>query len=163
VRFRDANDSDVEELAALKAAAAVDLTARFGEGHWSKPGPTRIEVPSAHLRTRVGYERGRIATALRLQTRKPWAVDVAYFTAVPRPLYLTGMVVAAGAQGGGRGRAALADAEAVARAWPANAIRLDAYDAPAGAGGFYAKCGYSECGRVRYKGDPLIYYERLLR
>ena len=40
---------------------------------------------------------------------------------------------------------------------------LDAYDAKAGAGGFYARCGFAERGRVVYKGDPLIYYERLLR
>jgi hypothetical protein len=50
----------------------------------------------------------------------------------------------------------------IARDWPADAIRLDAYDAPAGAGGFYATCGYTEVGRVRYRGTPLIYYELLL-
>jgi hypothetical protein len=39
---------------------------------------------------------------------------------------------------------------------------LDAYDAAAGAGRFYARCGYQERGRVVYKGDPLIYFELLL-
>ena len=31
-------------------------------------------------------------------------------------------------------------------AWPVDAIRLDAYDADAGAGGFYAKCGTARSG-----------------
>jgi hypothetical protein len=43
--------------------------------------------------------------------------------------------------------------------WPADAIRVDAYDAEAGAGGFYAKCGYREVGRVVYRNTPLVYYE----
>ena len=162
MNFRDATAADVEQLAALKAAAAADLTARFGEGPWSKPGPTRAESPSPFLRLRLGCERGRIVSALRLQTKKPWAIDVSYFTPVERPLYLTGMVVAVGGQGRGHGRAALADADAIARAWPANAIRLDAYDAAAGAGAFYLRCGYAERGHVRYKGNPLVYYERVL-
>jgi hypothetical protein len=51
---------------------------------------------------------------------------------------------------------------AIARAWPADAVRLDAYDAPAGAGGFYARCGYRERGRVTYRGVPLIYFEHVL-
>jgi hypothetical protein len=50
----------------------------------------------------------------------------------------------------------------VARAWPSQAIRLDAYDADAGAGGFYAKCGFREVGRVTYRTVPLIYFELLL-
>ena len=41
-------------------------------------------------------------------------------------------------------------------------IRLDAYDAAASAGAFYAKCGYREVGRVVYKKNPLVYYERLI-
>ena len=63
----------------------------------------------------------------------------------------------------GLGRSALEDARAVAEEWPADAIRLDAYDAPAGAGRFYAKCGFQERGRIVYKSDPLVYYELLLR
>jgi GNAT superfamily N-acetyltransferase len=103
-----------------------------------------------------------VLTVLRLATKKPWAIDVSYFTPVRRPLYLTGMAISVAHQGQGLGRQALGDARAVAQAWPADAIRLDAYDAPAGAGHFYAKCGYLERGRVIYKGNPLVYYELLL-
>jgi GNAT superfamily N-acetyltransferase len=108
---------------------------------------------------RVGKAGTRILTVLRLATKKPWAIDVAYFTPVKRPLYLTGMVVAVAHQGQGLGRLALEDAGAVARAWPVDVIRLDSYDADAGAGGFYAKCGFLERGRVVYRGDALVYYE----
>jgi len=48
------------------------------------------------------------------------------------------------------------------REWPGDAIRLDAYDADAGAGGFYSNCGFREVGRVNYRGTPLVYYELLL-
>lgn len=50
---------------------------------------------------------------------------------------------------------------AVARAWPSQAIRLDAYDSAAGAAGFYAGCGCREVGRVTYRRVPLIYFELL--
>jgi hypothetical protein len=50
----------------------------------------------------------------------------------------------------------------VARAWPSDALRLDAYDHAAGAGPFYATCGFREVGRVTYRGVPLIYFELLL-
>ncbi|HEV8456006.1 MAG TPA: GNAT family N-acetyltransferase, partial [Gemmatimonadales bacterium] len=70
---------------------------------------------------------------MRLATKKPWAIDVSYFTPVKRPLYLTGMAVSVAQQGQGLGRLALEDARAVAQEWPAEAIRLDAYAAEAGA------------------------------
>jgi GNAT superfamily N-acetyltransferase len=105
----------------------------------------------------------QVVTLVRLATKKPWAIDVSYFTPVKRPLYLTGMAVSVTHQGQGLGRVALEDARAIASAWPADAIRLDAYDADAGAGKFYAACGFQERGRVVYKGDPLIYYELVLR
>jgi len=108
----------------------------------------------------VGRQRGRVVTVLRLQTKKPWAIDVAYFTPVRRALYLTGLVVDSKQQGAGLGRQALEDAVEIARAWPAEAIRLDAYDAAAGAGDFYRRCGYVERGRVTYRNVPLIYFER---
>jgi GNAT superfamily N-acetyltransferase len=161
--FDDATENDLDALTALHAAAAADLTERFGVGHWSRPAILRrLDTVYGRSRIRVGREGRRLVTALRLQTKKPWAIDNAYFTPVARPLYLTGMVVAVDRHHQGLGRAALVDADEIAASWPANAIRLDAYDAAAGAGGFYAACGYVERGRAVYKGNPLIYYERVL-
>jgi len=163
LKFRDATPADVAAIAGLLNAAAGALTARFGAGHWSGLVSERgAAAAQRHARIRVGREGRRILTVLRLAQKKPWAIDVAYFTPVKRPLYLTGMAVSVAQQGGGLGRLAMEDACAVARAWPADAIRLDAYDAVAGAGAFYAKCGFAERGRVVYKGTPLVYYELLL-
>ena len=62
----------------------------------------------------------------------------------------------------GVGRLLMQEAEAHARAWPADAIRLDAFDNAAGAGPFYAKCGYREVAHVIYKKDSLVYFELVL-
>ena len=163
MRFRDATAKDVAFIAALQNAASGALTARFGPGHWSSLVTERGAVlAQRHARVRVGISERRILTVLRLATKKPWAIDVSYFTPVKRPLYLTGMAISVAHQGQGLGRLAIEDACVTAAGWPADAIRLDAYDADAGAGAFYAKCGFHERGRVVYKGDPLIYYELLL-
>ncbi|HEY9506282.1 MAG TPA: GNAT family N-acetyltransferase [Gemmatimonadales bacterium] len=164
LKFRDANLDDVPAIAALQNAAAGALTARFGPGPWSTTVTERgAALELRHARSRVGSEGKRILTVLRLATKKPWAIDVSCFTAVKRPLYLTGMAVSVAHQRQGLGGRALEDAREIAEAWPADAIRLDAYDAEAGAGAFYARGGFTERGRVVYKGDPLVYYERLLR
>ena len=164
MKFRDATLDDVGAIAALQNAAAGALTARYGPGPWSALVTERgATLAQRHARVRVGSDGKRILTVLRLATKKPWAIDVSHFTPVKRPLYLTGMAVSIAHQGQGLGKLALEDAVAVARAWPADAIRLDAFDADAGAGGFYARSGFTERGRVVYKGDPLVYFERLLR
>jgi GNAT superfamily N-acetyltransferase len=163
VRFRDATPDDAPAIAALQNAVAGALTARFGEGHWSALVTERRAVlAQRHARVRVGRDGRRVLTVLRLAGKKPWAIDVSHFTPVKRPLYLTGMAVSVAHQRRGLGRLALEDALAVAAAWPADAIRLDAYDADAGAGAFYSRCGFRYRGRVAYKGTPLTYYERLL-
>ena len=162
LKFRDATLDDVAVIAGLQNAAAGELTARFGPGLWSSLVNERgAALAQRHARVRIGRDGRRILTVLRLATKKPWAIDVSYFTPVKRPVYLTGMVVAVSQQGQGLGSLALEDARTIAQEWPADAIRLDAYDAKAGAGGFYARRGFTERGRVVYKGNPLVYYELL--
>ncbi len=175
--FAIATNSDAAELAALHRAAAENLTRRFGHGFWSSspsergilanmrlPKFSRILIARSNLPLvrsgePVRREGRRIIGALRLATKKPWAIDTSYFTAAVKPLYLTGMAVHPNLQRKGIGRLLLREAEAHALAWPADAIRLDAFDAAAGAGPFYAKCGYREVARVVYKKDPLVYFE----
>ena len=166
--FATATNPDAPALAALHSAVAEDLTRRYGQGFWSSAPSERAVLN--HLRkpkfSRILIARSeshRIVGTLRLATKKPWAIDTAYFTKVTRPLYLTGMAVHPEFQRQGLGRLLLKEAEAVARAWPADAIRLDAFAADAGAGAFYAKCGFREVARVTYKQDPLIYFEMILR
>ena len=163
LRFADATESDAAEIAALRSAAGENLTATYGRGHWSG-GLTEKGVLSGIRNARVLLARRgkQLAGTLLLIPKKPWAIDTSYFTPAKRPLYLLNMAVAPALQRRGVGRALLRHAAAVARDWPSDAIRLDAYDVGAGAGGFYASCGYREVGRVSYRGVPLIYYEFVL-
>jgi GNAT superfamily N-acetyltransferase len=154
---------DAAELAALHTAVAYHLTQRHDRGPWSS-GTTEKEVRHYLRTSRVFAARddAEIIGTLRLTTRKPWAIDTSYFSACDRPVYLLGMAVTPLKQGRGIGRWCLSEAERIAKAWPADAIRLDAYDAEAGAGRFYASCGWTEVGRAVYLGVPRIYYEILL-
>lgn len=161
--FAVATPDDAVEVAVLRTAVADHLTRRYGQGHWSS-GVNEHTVLRGMRTTRVIVARAgsRIVATLALATRKPWAIDPAYFTVVRRPLYLTDMAVEPGVQRRGIGRSILAEAVTVARAVPGDAIRLDAYDADAGAGPFYAKCGFRETGRATYRNTPLVYFELVL-
>lgn len=166
VSIRQAGSEEAEAIAATRRAAALDLTRRFGPGEWSSEA-TAAGVLSAMRRGRVfvAVDAGAVVGTMTLSTRRPLAIDAACFTRVKTPIYLTSMAVHPDAQGSGVGRALLADAEQRARAWPAmrgQAIRLDAFDAAAGAGGFYVRCGYSERARRVFRSTPLIYFERLI-
>jgi len=163
VLVRDASDADAPAIAALRSAAADRLTREFGSGHWSTPATEKgVRFGMRHSRVLLALDAGRIAGTLCLATRKPWAIDPAYFTVARKALYLTDMAVDPGLQRKGIGRELLEHAVTVARSWPADGIRLDAYDAAAGAGPFYAKCGFREVGRVTYRKTPLVYFERLI-
>ncbi len=162
--FDVAAESDVPAISAVRSVAARQLTAVYGRGHWSSC-PTEKAVLRA-LRTsrvlvaRVGKD---VVGTVRLATTKPWAIDVSYFQAVPRSLYLHDLAVLPSFQRNGIGRRLVQEAVTVARAWPSDAIRLDAYDSDAGASTFYARCGFTEVGRVVYRKVPLVYFEMILR
>jgi GNAT superfamily N-acetyltransferase len=155
--------AEAAELAALHASVAQRLTADHGHGHWSNCVSERAVlrgISTAKVFTaRAG---GRIVGTFQLQTKKPWAIDLAYFTAVKKPIYLVSMAVAPAVQRKGIGRALVEFAADHVARWPADGLRLDAYDAPAGAGEFYRKCGMTDRGRATYRGNPLVYFELLL-
>ena len=161
-----ATNADAAALAALHCAVSEDLTRRFGQGFWSSGHTERGVLANMWMpkfsRILLARNNRRIIGTLRLATKKPWAIDTAYFTEVKRPLYLVGMAVHPAFQGKGVGRLLMKEAENIARAWPADGIRLDAFDAEAGAGGFYEKCGFREVARVAYKQNPLVYFESVL-
>jgi GNAT superfamily N-acetyltransferase len=163
IKLQVATADDVAELVALHLAASERLTARYGTGHWS--GRTTEKGMLFAMRMATAYVaryRGRLIATLTLSTRKPWAIDRKYFSECERPLYLTGMAVNPGDQRKGVGRLCVEEACRIAREWPADAIRLDAWDAEAGAGEFYRKCGFREVGRATYRGAALIYFERVV-
>jgi len=163
IYFRPAVRDDALMIAYVRGAAAGSLTEKYGQGPWSTQSSERGVLAGfrdATIVVAIAYD--AIVGTLRLATRKPWAIERSLFTPVPRPMYLTDMAVHPRVQRRGLGRALLGEAERLARAASASAIWLDAYDADAGAGAFYARCGYVERGRKSYRDVPLVYFERLL-
>jgi GNAT superfamily N-acetyltransferase len=158
-----ATESDAAAVAALRTGAGAHLTSLHGRGHWTiNVSDNGVIWDLERGRVIVARTGETIVGALSLGARKPWAIDAAKFRRVKRPLYLTNMAVAPDRQRQGVGRFLLEQARASARAWPADAIRLDAYEGAMGAGGFYAACGFSEIARATYRDVPLIYYELTL-
>jgi GNAT superfamily N-acetyltransferase len=163
IRLQPATPADATALAALHTAVAEHLTKTHGQGPWS--GQTSEKSVLFGMRQSTVYvhrHRNRIIATLRLATKKPWAIDKSYFTPVKKPLYLLAMAVTPAMQRRGIGRRCMDDAVRIATAYGADAIRLDAYDAVAGAGPFYARCGFTEVGRASYRNTPLVYYELLI-
>jgi ribosomal protein S18 acetylase RimI-like enzyme len=163
VRLAPARAADCGAIATLRNASAHQLAREFGPGPWSSEASEegvrrRMQTATIYLHWRGSS----LVAMLALSTRKPLAIDPAPFTDVPQPLYLTDMAVHPYFQRDGIGRQCLAAVDELVRHWPADAIRLDAYDAPAGAGEFYRRCGYVERGRSTYRGTRLIYFEHLL-
>jgi GNAT superfamily N-acetyltransferase len=163
VTLKQATTAHAVAIAKLRQATHEKLTRDFGTGPWTS-AVTETGVLYAMRLGRVYVARaGRtIIGSLQLTSKKPWAIDRKYFTKCRRPLYLLAMAVEPDRQRQGVGRAMLEDVKRIVKAWPGDAICLDAYDLPGGAGEFYAKCGYREMGRVKYRGAPLIYYELML-
>ena len=155
-----ATPDEAEGVAALRNAVSDHLTSVHGRGNWSGHVTARGALNGMRTgKVFVVRERDRLVATLCLTTRKPWAIDPSYFTTARRPLYLVSMAVAPDLQGQGIGRRCLEDAARIARAWPADAVWLDAYEGPAGAGEFYRRCGYTEVGGKVYRTVPLVYYE----
>jgi GNAT superfamily N-acetyltransferase len=152
------------EIASLRNDAADYLTKQYGRNYGSGHCTERGVVGDMKHGAVVYIARAKdgLLGTMTLAARKPWAIDPAYFARSQRPLYLTNMAVAPAHQRTGVGRALLSEARRIATAWPADAIRLDAFDTISGAGEFYAKCGFREVGRKTYRAVPLIYYELLV-
>ena len=164
IQFSMVGPDEAQEVALLRNEVAEHLTQKYGLGRWShlvseKVVRLGISPTSRVLSARIG---GELAATLRLAQKKPWAIDPAWFTPVRRPLYLVDMAVKPAFQRSGVGRKTIGEAIRLSKAWPADVIRLDAYDANAGAGDFYHKCGFTKVGRVVYRKTPLIYFEMLL-
>ena len=153
--------ADAPALLALRERTAAHLAEQHGRKH----RPSRTTTRSVLWEMKRGdtiwvMRRGKaIVASLVLGTRKPWSIDASYFAPASRPLYLTSMNVSPELQRTGVGRRCLEDVKSIARAWPADAVRLDAFDREDGAGEFYRKCGFREVARVRYRTTPLRYFE----
>jgi GNAT superfamily N-acetyltransferase len=162
ISVTEAETEDANAIAEIRNLAAEDLTARYGEGQWSTSGTSKgVLFGMTNGRILIAKVNDTIAGTFRLSTKKPWVIDVNYFTPMGRTLYLTDMAVHPEYQRKGVGRAMIEEAKSIARDWPAGSIRLDAYDTDAGAGGFYLKCGFTDKGHIIYKTVPHIFFEWL--
>jgi len=163
IKAEIAKADDALDIVALRTAVAGRLTTQYGPGHWSGIATEKgVLFDLRNSAVFVVRRRGQLIATWRLATKKPWAIDVSYFSACRRPLYLLSMAVTPDLQRQGIGRLCVEEIRKIARRWPADAIRLDAYDAPAGAGPFYGKCGFEDVGRATFRDCPLAYFEMLL-
>jgi GNAT superfamily N-acetyltransferase len=159
--FGCATNDDAAAVAALRMAAARDLTERFGTGTWTFTAETEAGVRAELRHSSVLFARdeGVVVGTLRLATRNPWLGNTNFFTSSDRPIFLTSMAVAPKRQLEGIGRQLLQEARRVAREMGGKVLRLDSYAGPAGAGEFYRKCGFREVHRGDYHGTSLVWFE----
>ena len=163
LRLELADAEDVPDLVALRSAVNAHLARVFGEGYWcSRPTERGALFGMRRGQVYVARNRGRMIASLTLSRTKPWAIDRKHFSPMKNPLYLTAMAVDPRHQRHQLGRQCIEEARRIAIEQSADAICLDAYDCAAGAGPFYAKCGFREVGRAVYRTAPLIYYEMVL-
>ncbi len=160
VRVDLATPEDIPGIVAVRVNAAEDLTTRFGGGHWSGHATEKgVAWDLRQGKVLVARRGSAIVATLKIATRKPWAIELSWFAPCKHPWYLTNMAVDPKQQGRGIGKRCVLEAVRLARGAGGDAVRLDAYDAVAGAGPFYEKCGFTEVGRATYRVTPLIYYE----
>ena len=162
--FRFATESDIPAILKLRLAVDTDQARRFGKNRWS----TTINEKSVarglkSSRVLLARRHGRIIGTLRMEAKKPWAIDLRCFTPVAKAVYLHDVDVDPLLQRSGIGRQLIERAKAVAREWSVGAIRLDVYDGSSGGGPLYRKCGFTEVGRAVYRGVPLVYFECVLQ
>ncbi len=153
---------DVRALTELRTGVAQEMTRIHGKGHWSScPGRTEVLRQVRASRVLIATQGSRIIGTVRLIRAQPALIDSGSFTPVDTALYVLGLAVSPDARGKGVGRSLMEAAKAAARAWPAEALWLDAYQHAAGAGAFYEKCGFRAVGPSLRGEVPLIFYEWL--
>ena len=158
ISFQFAAEADIPALVELRLAVDADQARRFGDDRWWTTISERsVARGLKSSRVLVAPERADCRNAANGDEEA--LGDLRHFTPVRRAVYLHDVNVEPGLQRSGIGRRLLARARTVARAWPVDAIRVDAYDGPAGGGPFYKKCGFAEVGRTVYRGVPLVYFE----
>src|ERR1700735_3378642 len=88
--FSTAAPDDAEELAALRHAVAAEQLQRFGVKSFN----TTARGILCDLRwgdLLIARRKNQIVSSLLLVKKKPWAIDISYFTPVERPIYVRAM------------------------------------------------------------------------
>jgi GNAT superfamily N-acetyltransferase len=162
--FGKASHADAAAIAALRLAAARQLTSAHGIGPWAFALESEASVRAEMVSSTVLFARedAQIVATARLATRNPWLGETDFFTPCARPVFLTAMAVMPSHQRTGIGRELLKAATYEARRLGGEAVRLDSYYGPGGAEEFYRKCGFREVRRGDYNGTALVWFEWLL-
>jgi predicted N-acetyltransferase YhbS len=155
VTLRQAKPDDVATAREILAAAAADLTTRFGEGHWSHVRSIETLRQYALNGTLYLTEAGAEPVGvLRLTERKISFYRKDWFARPDdRAGYLLDMSVRPSHQRQGVGRRAMELVDQLARSAHLSAVRLDA---------FYRKCGYVQVHSATFRGVALEYFEKVL-
>jgi GNAT superfamily N-acetyltransferase len=158
-----ASESDADEIAALRNTVAADVAERSGlSGDARRTTAKGILYDLRHGQILIARRKDRIVGSLVLVKKKPWAIDVTYFSPVQSQLYVVSMNVDPALQRKGIGSQLIEYAKKTAKAGGYEAIRLDAFESSPWAVAFYASCGFSERGRTIYRAARLVYFECLL-
>jgi GNAT superfamily N-acetyltransferase len=154
-----ASADDAVEIAALLTEAREALSQHRGRRRRAvRVESVRREIGRSLVL--IGRVEGEIVATARLDRRKPWAARLDDFIPSPTAIYVHDVAVAPLHQRRGYGRGILNHVYEIARERKIKALRVDAYDAPWGAGEFYLRCGYVEVSRTTYRGVPLSWFER---
>ena len=152
---------DAAVIAVLRTAAGAVLTKQFGRGWWSSAVTERfVRFRIRNDEVYVVRRRGRIVATVTRGLKKPWSSDRSLYPVRGKPAWLIDLAVDPTCQRRGIGRATVEAFVRRVRAAGADFVGLDAWDAPAGAGGFYRACGFRQVGRAAYRGTRLRYFLR---
>src|SRR6185503_3533297 len=118
LKLHPATTRDAAALAALHTAVADHLTKVHGHGPWSgKTTENGMLFAMRQSKVFLARKGSEIIATLRLTTKKPWAIDIDYFSPANKPLYLLAMAIAPAQQRKGLGTRCIAEAQRIAKAW----------------------------------------------
>jgi predicted N-acetyltransferase YhbS len=87
--FRFATEADIPAILKLRLAVDGDQAMRFGDDRWATSTTEKSVARNLKSsRVIVASQRSRIVGAARMETKKPWAIDLKYFTPVGKAVYL---------------------------------------------------------------------------
>jgi len=158
-----ARPDDAAAIAELRNRVADDMTRQFGQGPWSAQGskPQVLRQMRAS-RMLVARHEGEAIGTVRLAVPNSHAFDASAFTTVTSSLYVLGLAVSSEHRKRGVGRKLVEHAKQIARDRGAQALWLDVFDHPAGAGPFYQRCGFRVVGPAPSASLPLTFFEHSL-
>ena len=158
-----ASASDAEEIAELRNKVAADLAGKSGSRDGGRRTTARgVLYDLRHGHIAIARHKGGIVASLVLVKKKPWAIDVSYFTPVKSQFYVLNMNVDPALQRRGIGSRLMAFTKETAKLRGVDAIRLDAFENSPWAVAFYPACGFAERGRTVFRTARLVYFECLL-